>query len=141
MFLFVTETACTFIRTWNPKLTYPIPEFKVIWFVSLGYWGPLDENNNFSRPILFGATCADGADITGFDNIRQVTEEEWTRARDEEFKRRQPYPSWIFDPNTSFWNPPVPYPGGIPQPDDDLTKLKSYSWNEETLSWVIKDNT
>jgi hypothetical protein len=37
----------------------------------------------------------------------------------------KPYASWILDEETCLWNAPIAYP------EDD----KSYSWNEETLSW------
>jgi hypothetical protein len=43
----------------------------------------------------------------------------------------QPYPSWILDPETYYWMPPVPYPNDG----------KEYYWDEATLSWkeVIND--
>lgn len=38
----------------------------------------------------------------------------------------QPYPSWILDTSTYYWEAPVPYPStGGP-----------YYWDEATLSWV-----
>lgn len=39
----------------------------------------------------------------------------------------KPYSSWLLDENTCWWNSPVPYPtdGGM------------YTWNEDTLTWVI----
>jgi hypothetical protein len=37
----------------------------------------------------------------------------------------KPFASWILDEETCLWNAPIAYP------EDD----KSYSWNEETLSW------
>jgi len=37
----------------------------------------------------------------------------------------KPFASWILDEETGLWNAPTAYP------EDD----KSYSWNEETLSW------
>ena len=40
----------------------------------------------------------------------------------------QPFPSWIFDENTCEWFPPIPHPI-----DDE----NYYTWNEETLSWVV----
>ena len=42
------------------------------------------------------------------------------------FAAPQPYPSWILDSETYFWNAPVPYP----------SDEKNYTWNEETLAWV-----
>lgn len=41
----------------------------------------------------------------------------------------QPYPSWIFNPNTCQWDPPVPYPNDG----------KVYYWDEATLSWVLME--
>lgn len=38
----------------------------------------------------------------------------------------QPYPSWVLNPNTAQWEPPVPYPN-----DGNM-----YSWDEATQSWV-----
>jgi hypothetical protein len=38
----------------------------------------------------------------------------------------QPYPSWILDPETYYWEAPVPYPNDG----------KNYVWDEATLSWV-----
>lgn len=38
----------------------------------------------------------------------------------------QPYPSWILNPSTQLWEPPVPYP------DDGLV----YFWDEATQSWI-----
>jgi hypothetical protein len=37
----------------------------------------------------------------------------------------KPFASWVLDEETCIWNAPTAYP------EDD----KSYSWNEETLSW------
>ncbi|WP_370311271.1 hypothetical protein [Sagittula sp.] len=41
------------------------------------------------------------------------------------FIHRQPFPSWTLD-STGTWQPPTP------MPDDGAT----YSWEEETQSWV-----
>ena len=41
----------------------------------------------------------------------------------------QPYPSWTLNETTCYWEPPVAYP------NDD----KSYTWNEDTTSWVEID--
>jgi hypothetical protein len=38
----------------------------------------------------------------------------------------QPYPSWTLDPETYYWQAPVPYPNDG----------KNYVWDEATLSWV-----
>lgn len=42
------------------------------------------------------------------------------------FIPEQPYPSWVLNPDTCLWEPPVP------RPSED----KQYTWVEETLSWV-----
>lgn len=36
------------------------------------------------------------------------------------------YPSWLLNPDTAQWEPPVPYP----------TDGKRYKWDEPTLSWI-----
>ena len=38
----------------------------------------------------------------------------------------QPYPSWVLNPNTAQWEPPVPMP----------TDGKRYKWDEATQSWI-----
>ena len=38
----------------------------------------------------------------------------------------QPYPSWTLNPETYYWEAPVPYPNDG----------KEYVWDEATLSWV-----
>ena len=42
------------------------------------------------------------------------------------FYDSQPYDSWTLNKETYFWEAPVAYP----------TDGESYSWNEETTSWV-----
>lgn len=41
----------------------------------------------------------------------------------------KPYPSWTFNEQTNRWDPPVPFP--------DYDDGNSYTWNEETTSWVV----
>jgi hypothetical protein len=43
---------------------------------------------------------------------------------EQDFRERQPYPSWVWANNV--WNPPTPYP-------NDGEK---YIWSEEELEWV-----
>jgi hypothetical protein len=38
----------------------------------------------------------------------------------------QPYPSWVFDEQTFYWNAPVERPAG-----DGI-----YIWDEDSISWV-----
>jgi len=42
------------------------------------------------------------------------------------FIEPQPFPSWVINDDTVDWEAPTP------RPDDD----KSYSWDEDTTSWV-----
>ena len=42
------------------------------------------------------------------------------------FIRPKPFNSWIFDENTSDWNPPTPYPNDG----------KIYTWDENLLNWI-----
>jgi len=42
----------------------------------------------------------------------------------------QPYPSWILDEDTCWWEAPVPYPTGLAEGEEA-------NWDEGTLSWVI----
>ena len=42
------------------------------------------------------------------------------------FYAPQPYPSWMLDEDTCWWQPPVPYP----------TDGKIYVWDENVLNWV-----
>jgi hypothetical protein len=43
----------------------------------------------------------------------------------------KPFASWVLDEDTCLWNAPVA------RPTDD----KSYSWNEDTLSWIEIEST
>ena len=42
------------------------------------------------------------------------------------FYTPQPFPSWILDEDTCYWEPPVAYP----------TDDKMYNWDEDTTAWV-----
>jgi len=44
------------------------------------------------------------------------------------FYVQQPYPSWILDEETCYWNAPVPLPA-----DSDVVY---YKWDEATVSWI-----
>lgn len=39
----------------------------------------------------------------------------------------QPYPSWVLNEETCWWESPVPYP----------TNEQSYIWNETSLNWDV----
>ena len=43
------------------------------------------------------------------------------------FYAPQPYPSWVLDTQTYYWEAPVPYP----------TDGGDYVWDEATQSWVL----
>jgi hypothetical protein len=45
----------------------------------------------------------------------------------------QPYPSWIRNEELETWDSPVPYP--INDINDEIVEF--YTWNEETLNWVL----
>jgi hypothetical protein len=66
--------------------------------------------------------------------IRPMTAEE-KQAKIDKIRAMQPYPSWTFDETTLVWSAPVPYPGELPTPGQDLTNLKRYIWDEEILNW------
>ena len=42
------------------------------------------------------------------------------------FYEPKPYPSWVLDEDTCWWNAPVDYP----------TDGKFYEWDEENVQWV-----
>ena len=45
------------------------------------------------------------------------------------FMERKPLPSWVLNETTCQWNAPVDYP------DDD----KEYDWNEQNLTWDLRE--
>jgi hypothetical protein len=47
----------------------------------------------------------------------------------------QPYPSWVYDDATAYWNPPVPMPPVLEpaSPSDPITR---YVWDEPHTIWV-----
>lgn len=49
----------------------------------------------------------------------------------DQFVPPQPCPSWIYDPITAMWEPPVPMP--YPAPNGYV-----YVWDEATVSWVLE---
>jgi hypothetical protein len=46
------------------------------------------------------------------------------------FYHAQPYPSWTLNTTTWRWESPVPIP------EDHFTNDWSYTWDEETRSWI-----
>jgi hypothetical protein len=70
-------------------------------------------------------------EVTGLTCIEYTTEpaEPGGTYSNGAFIGRKPHPSWITD-GGSGWTAPVAYP------DVDPENPKSYSWNEDSLSWV-----
>lgn len=42
--------------------------------------------------------------------------------------------SWIINEEKGIWEPPIPYPGEIPE--DPFVSSVEYIWDEATLSWI-----
>lgn len=38
----------------------------------------------------------------------------------------QPYPSWVLNPSTCLWEPPIPYPD----------EQAPYNWDEDNQTWI-----
>jgi hypothetical protein len=70
-------------------------------------------------------------EVTGLTCVEYTTEpaEPGGTYSDGVFISRKPYPSWITD-GGSGWTAPVAYP------EVDPENAKSYSWDEESISWV-----
>lgn len=70
--------------------------------------------------------------ITGHTCVEFTTEpaEPMGKYVDGKFIPVQPYPSWILD-SEGYWQPPVPRP----------TELGLWQWDEETISWVLPEDT
>ena len=54
------------------------------------------------------------------------------------FYWEQPYASWTLDTSTWTWEPPVAYPT-LTAEQLSADEVTSYEWNEETTSWVLRD--
>lgn len=50
------------------------------------------------------------------------------------FYAPQPYPSWILDEATCYWNAPTPAPANVLPTETQPGTF--YRWDEPTLSWV-----
>ena len=50
------------------------------------------------------------------------------------FYAPQPFPSWILDEQTCFWNAPTPAPENVLPTETQTGTI--YRWDEPTLSWV-----
>lgn len=49
----------------------------------------------------------------------------------------RPFESWVLNEETCGWEPPTPKPNDIE--DENHNVVQFYWWNEETLSWELKD--
>ena len=49
------------------------------------------------------------------------------------FYEPQPYPSWILDEDTCFWQPPVAYPSDYKRTISGDGKM--YTWDEDNTEW------
>ena len=107
----------------------------------MAHWAELDDNNVVLR-VLVGSN--DEPD-EGYGWLIENLGGRWVRTSyngnirvrfagigytydevNDVFIAPQPFPSWILDPETTEWVPPVPRPeGDVP-----------YIWDEETLSWI-----
>jgi len=47
----------------------------------------------------------------------------------------KPYPSWLLDEDTCWWEAPVPYPDV--EADEKGMPIEAYQWNEELINWVL----
>ena len=46
----------------------------------------------------------------------------------------KPYPSWILNPTTANWDPPVPMPERTPE---EIAAGYYYTWDEPNQNWVL----
>jgi hypothetical protein len=47
----------------------------------------------------------------------------------------KPYPSWLLDEGTCWWEAPVPCPDV--ETDEKGMPIEAYHWNEELINWVL----
>lgn len=50
------------------------------------------------------------------------------------FYAPQPYPSWILDENTCYWQAPTPSPENVMPTETETGTF--HTWDEATLSWI-----
>ena len=132
MYICVTEVdARTKIPcTVEPQRTAPsMPEIKgfiLNWFDESTWPVPLSQDGTYLRAPKYYGTCDDDADTSIAGVLEVLTEAEYNQRKYDEFYARQPYPSWIWNPETLTWSSPVPYPNDG----------KRYYWDEATTSWT-----
>jgi hypothetical protein len=122
----VTKVPCTI----EPMRTGPsmpnVKGWQYNWSNESTWPVELASDGTYLRAPLYYGTCNDNADTSIAGVLEVITEAEYNQRKYDEFYARQPYPSWVWNPETLTWSAPVPYP------DDG----KSYYWDEETVSWV-----
>lgn len=67
-----------------------------------------------------------GSIVKDVHNVRQMSDEEKTQKQNEIKASWTAYPSWVFNEEICYFEPPF----GPPQDG------KSYRWNEEVVNWV-----
>ena len=112
----------------------------------MSHWAELDKNNKVIR-----VTVGDNNDPNGDEGYQWLIDNlggKWVKTSynrtirkhfagigfsfDEQrdaFIPPKPYDSWLLDEETCVWEAPIPYP--------DANEGEAYSWNEETLEWVL----
>lgn len=132
MYICVTEVdAATKIPcTVEPQRTGPsmpnVKGWQYNWANESTWPVELASDGIYLRAPKYYGTCDDDADTSIAGVLEVITEAEFNQLKYDEFYARQPYQSWIWNPNTLTWSAPVPYP------DDG----KYYRWDEPTTSWI-----
>lgn len=75
------------------------------------HWVQTSYNNNF-RKRYAGIGYTYDADLDAFISPK-------------------PYPSWLFNEDTAYWDPPVP------MPEDELPTGSFYQWSEQEMNWKV----
>lgn len=86
----------------------------------------LAQDGTYLRAPLYYGTCDEDADTSIAGVLEVLTEVEYNQRKYDEFYARQPYPSWIWNPDTLTWSAPAPYPNDG----------NDYYWDEPTTSWI-----
>lgn len=125
-----TKIPCTV----EPQRTGPsFPNVKglnIYWADESSWPVGISQDGRYLRAPKYYGTCDDDADITLPGVLEVLTEQEWLQQKHDEFYARQPYPSWVWHPETLTWLSPVPYPSNANE--------NEYRWDEETKSWVLQ---
>lgn len=123
-----TKIPCTV----EPQRTGPsIPVIKglALDWADMSTWPvELATNGTYLRPPKYYGTCDDDADTSIPGVLEILTEQEWNQRKHDEFYARQPYESWIWNPETFVWSSPIPYPDGA--------EFDAYQWDEGACTWI-----